>query len=276
MPADRSELHKLYALPENGRLLDETLDRMLETDYIISDLDHTVAYSPAAKIAYSFLNLVTRYDRFFSCGFWGWALPCFLDLAWDYATGGQDAEERQWKRFHDRFLTDPEELDLQTRLHVSQAKSSAFPGLLDFYQLFPHAKKAMVTRNIPQIARAYASVYGYDLVVANAYDQERSIDEALDAFPERRNVLFKGDAKSDENLLRILKSKQKQGRIDNLVSINVLRRLSRPHPDFDITIPRNYEGIVGLLLLHKFNNTSNQSNERCPIIYRLKTPRYTA
>jgi len=220
--------------------LESIIDRMERTDLIISDLDDTDTYSPAKRIAYSYL---ARPDKLSSPKFWTWAIPCFFDLM----INGQDAEEGQWKKFRESFLSDPEELNYQVMNHLGHAKSRAFPGLLDFYDNFPSAKKAYISRNIPEIAEAYGAVYGFDKIVSNAFDREEAVRSVLDEFPNKRNVLFKGDAKSDEDILRILKEYKSSGRINSLVSINVANGWRRIHPDFDLTINRDYTALVEIL-----------------------------
>lgn len=220
--------------------LETIIDRMEHTDLIISDLDDTDTYSPAKRIAYSYL---TRLDKLSSPTFWKWAIPCFFDLM----MRGQDAEEGQWKRFREIFLSDNEELNYQIMNHLGHAKKRAFPGLLDFYDNFPGAKKAYISRNIPEIAEAYGAVYGFDKIVSNAFDREEAVRLVLDEFPNKRNVLFKGDAKSDEDILRILNGYEKSGRINSLVSINVANGWRRIHPDFDLTINRDYTALVEIL-----------------------------
>ena len=220
--------------------LESIIDWMERTDLIISDLDDTDTYSPAKRIAYSYL---TRLDKLSSPSFWRWAISCFFDLM----LHGHGAEEGQWRKFRATFLSDPEELNYQTMNHLGHAKSMAFPGLLDFYDNFPDAKKAYISRNIPEIAESYGAVYGFDKIVSNAFDRESAVRSVLDAFPHKRNVLFKGDAKSDEDILRILKGYKDSGRIHSLVSINVAYGWRRIHPDFDLTINRDYTALVDIL-----------------------------
>lgn len=233
-----SHLQSTPALAHEGASLEAVVQRICRIDQVVSDLDDTLAPSPAKAIAYSFLG-----RKLFSPTFWRWAIPCFLDLR----LHGHAAEEAQWHAFRKQFLTQ-QEIAFQVSWYERNARRTLFPGVEAFYHHFPYAKKALVSRNLAGITSTYARALEFDLARPESYDDEQAIADVLRWFPDRRRVLFIGDGERDDRLLSILNRYSSTGRLQDVVSISIAGRHPRsPRAGYDLTLGRDYTPLNSLL-----------------------------
>ena len=89
--------------------------------------------------------------------------------------------------------------------------------------------------------------YGFDLAIGEAYPPRNSLDRILAAFPNNRNVLFKGDSSTDEQTLDSLYRYHSEGRIISLTSVHTAGPFSKDRALFDISISRDYRPLVTIM-----------------------------
>jgi hypothetical protein len=218
----------------------EIVSRILTANICVSDLDDTDALSPAKRIGFDFKHF-GKYPSY-----WSWILTSGLN----YLFNGKNAESQSWRNFLEKYLRNPQELERIAQIFNPAAiNESLFPGVIQFYQsLSLSCSKVYVTRNIGEIASAYALELGIDQLYSETYDKRKVLENLVNSNPQCRRWIVKGDSDEDTEMLDYLRFKKKNRKIDDVVGIKVAK--SKPDPDYDLTLFRDYRGLVELI--HKY------------------------
>src|SRR3989344_4423125 len=157
------------------------------------DLDDNHADSPAKKIAK--LALGTNH---FSPRYVGWC----AQTAWKLVQKGKAAESETWRDYVNSFLRSEGALEeVRRRFTPESARESLYSGVEDFCRLVSGAERFYVTRNIAEIAEAYAGALGFNGFFPELDNKERVVEEYV-----RRNshvVRFGVDSDSEEDAAMI-------------------------------------------------------------------------
>ncbi len=219
------------------------VERLQRADILVTDLDDTLAPSPAKAIAKHNLK---RSKHFLNPSYWAW---CFKSAAKLFSEG-KGAESMLWKDYLERFLHEPEEVAyLQKRYTAEFAAQTAYPYTDLFFHSLPlDMVKVCVTRNIREVGEAYQKALGIDRVVSEAFDKELAIEDLVEVeYAEWTRYILMGDSEEDERMLVRLKEMEKAGLVDEVTSIYVASSPSNLNPHFDVNIGRDYFGLAMLL-----------------------------
>ena len=210
------------------------IDRIKKIDICVSDLDYTDATSPATAI-------VTDISHFFSKpGYIHWAIK----TAFGKILNGQLADSKYWSEFIELFLRESSELDyIKCKFTEERIRKSLLPRVEEFYRNLPSKSyKVYITRNIKELADAYAKMLDLNLVIAEAFNKWKEVEKLFPEYGRYKNWLIKGDSEEDVEVLDFLKLKKRKHHIDDVVGIYVCGHSY--NPNFDINIPQDYTGLV--------------------------------
>jgi len=221
----------------NPRYEQNLINRIINAQVCVSDLDDTDALSPAKKIGLDFGHFGKHF------GYWSWIFKTGID----YLSLGKNAESQSWKGFVERFLRNPQELQrIVDSLNPTQINSSLFSGVKEFYHgLSPQCYTAYITRNIQEVTSAYAKFLGISETFSEAYDKRRVLENLVDSNPQHRRWIIKGDSDEDKEMLEYLRFKQKNHDIESVVGIKVDK--SKPDQNYDLTLFRDYRDLVRMM-----------------------------
>ncbi len=229
----------------NGDFRAEHLhSRIIGSEVLITDLDDSIAQSPARIIAH------THSWRKFpgTPEYWFWVAKYLLKYLGDYP----GIESSAWKEYVERFLRTPEERMSAGEYFAPDFVSKLlYPGVRDFYSILPESmNKSCVTRNVEEVALRFTRPLGMNSVVAEAFYKPAIVELMVKTAPWRKKYLLVGDSVDDEEALDVLKSIKKKGFIDFVFSIWVCKSPNDANEEFDISIGRNYSGLVEILKAH--------------------------
>lgn len=233
-------------LTNHGLIEQDLVRRILNSDILISDLDDTVAPSPAETVVLDyFKNPKNVYDMRF--------LEWFFISLYNFVKKGVLAKPEIWKNFVKLFLSDSKELEMLRQIYTPEfAKSTLYRGVLEFYSLLPETMiKIYITENIKVIADAYRQAAGFDEVICEPSNKAQSIDEVLEKYAKRRSFVLVSDF-DDLSMFNRLSDLRREGRIRELTSINVVHFPYNFLPydskrRFDVNIRPDYVGLVTLI-----------------------------
>ncbi len=213
---------------------EELVVRIKTADICISDLDYTDANSPAKNLAADFFH-------FWSKDYARWALSTAKRKISPLER--QRADSESWSEFIDSFLKKEEELEyVKQRFSEAQVKKSLYPGVEEFYQSISGALKVYLTRNIPEVADAYARELGINVIIAEAFDKTEAIENYFLNNWNLKRWVVKGDSEEDAEVLDFLEYQKRRRKIDDVVGIYVCG--DSYNSKFDINIPQDYRGLV--------------------------------
>ena len=214
--------------------------RLKNADLLISDIDDTDAPSPAKLMAYySLLNP----KFFFNLKFQSWCLFTVKNLL----SKGKRAEGKVWRAFIDKFLNDSQRLNFYLKkFNISYIESLQYPGVKEFYEMIPRAKKVYITRNIKEIAVLFQKINKFDDILCKQFNKIQAVTSVLKKAPDVQNIILKGDSEEDLELLEYLRDLVDKRKISNVLGIYVVPSIRRINLNFDINISRNYLGICQL------------------------------
>lgn len=221
----------------SGQDSSELVKRILATDICVSDLDDTDAESPAKIVAKDFRHYGIN------PAYWYWLVKAGINHSLD----GKRSESDSWKEFAKRFLRNKDELERVKNIFTPEkVRSTLYPGVEEFYDLLPReAIKAYVTRNIQEIALAYADILGITAIWPKQYDKFETIKQIFEKSRTKKRWLVKGDSEEDLEMLSFLKFQKVHGKIDDVIGIYVTDE--KLNPKFDVNLFRDYTGLVRLM-----------------------------
>lgn len=213
--------------------LEIILKKIKEAEVCLSDLDDTDAHSPARMVA----TQLFHYGN--NSRYWRW-LASSLQLR---LRQGKSHESESWKTFVKEFLSTSEERERLKELFTpSLVSRTLFTGVAEFYQNLT-AQKIYLTRNVLEIAQAYADFLGVDKVYAERFDKSGAMEDIFSSHPQRRWVV-KGDSPEDEEVIRFLSFQKSRKKIDYVVGIYVSDSPRNQNSCFTLNIPCDYRGLV--------------------------------
>lgn len=220
--------------------------RIRSSQICISDLDDTIAPSPAKRLAYQRLFS----PKAFHPKFIGWSFQTAAKLL--TATSRSQAEETAFLRYVQLFLRDEKELErIQRQFTPDYAQSTIFPGVAEFYRALPAGIETVdITKNIAVIAQAYQQVLGLKRLYCEVQSKPDQINNLLLEHPERRRVIIFDDcygAGEAEQVLDSLTTFKKAGMLEDVVSCLVTNSPEKINERFTINIPPDYRGLVSVL-----------------------------
>ena len=211
--------------------------RIRSTDIILSDLDKTDAY-PGREVALSFL---TNGRNILDRKFWNWAGTAGYLLYLE----GKQAYNNVVLSFANLFVKTPSELTrIRKKYQESYVLTTFYPAVLDFYSAFPKALKIYVTRNIKEIATAYAAGAHFNYAMPEQYDKKSAVDIIHQEFPDKKQYLVRGDTIEDQAMAQRLKEIKDDKSIDDVVYINVAFNKRNMNQIADINTSRNQTALA--------------------------------
>ncbi|MBI4139995.1 hypothetical protein HY483_03460 [Candidatus Woesearchaeota archaeon] len=233
---------KNFWVIDNGGFSDANLySRIVESEVLITDLDESIAQSPARIIAQT--HSLRKFPG--TLEYWCWVAKYLFK----YLGGDSNIESSAWKEYVSKFLRTPEERRSAGEYFTTDIVSKIlYPGVRDFYCVLPESmKKSCVTRNIEEVALQFTRPLGINSVVAEAFYKSTIVELMIKAAPWRKRYLLIGDSSEDEEALDVLRSIKKKGFIDFVLSIWVCKSPDDANKEFDISIGRNYSGLVEII-----------------------------
>ena len=235
---------------QDGVSREELRERILQCDVSLTDLDDTLAPSPAERLAFNYLFG----ERGANPKFLAWAMTTGLKLAagklgW---TDLGDIKSEQWSRFVDKFLDSQESKKIKARFTPEYAAGTLFPGVKELYSSLIErgVYKIGFTRNITEIARAYQQVLELDLLSCRTPSKGNMILQVTYLHPELSRYLVFDDlygGKDAKGILNVLEKAKRDERIEDVVSCQVRKSPRKLDDRFTVNIGRDYSGLVSLI-----------------------------
>ena len=160
------------------------------------DLDDNHAPSPAKKIAKRAIGTSHFSPRYLQwCG----------STAFKLVRSGKSVESEAWKEYVDRFLRNEDALAEVQRLFTPEySRQSLYPGVEEFCGLVSDAQRFYVTRNIAEVASAYASILNFDGFFPESYNKEKVVEKYLKRNPHVQKYGVEGDSEEDGVMVDVL------------------------------------------------------------------------
>ncbi len=159
-----------------------------QANLFIGDTDDSDCKSPAKVVAFDPKNFI-RYGPAY--------LEWFVGTIFHGMIKGKLAQSDRWYLFVEKFLSDPKRREeLSQKFTKEYAKSMLFEGVVEFYQLLPHAIKTRITRNIPEIVNTFAEILNTDEMYTYIKNKEDVTKEVLRKYTPT-TVIVKGDSEED-------------------------------------------------------------------------------
>ena len=199
------------------------------------DLDDNHAPSPAKRIAYNQVG-----TSFFDPRFINWALRSGLPAKLD-----KGKESQAWEKYVDSFLQSDAAVEEIKRIFDSKSvRKSLYSGVQDFVHHVSDVPGFYVTRNIAEVAGAYASVLALDGVFETADDKGKIVEKYLQEHPSIQMIGVDGDSQEDAEMVEVAKFY----RVD-VVSFYSMDRpeKSRMNPLFDYAVSKERTTLVKIL-----------------------------
>jgi hypothetical protein len=215
---------------ENKRTLN---DKLKSVDMWFMDLDDNHAPSPAKIIA--------------KRG-WGVRKREFLTyLLWCLGTGSalldgqKGAESKRWKKYVGEFLQDEEaRIKVGDLFTPEVVQKSLYPGVEEFCR--GRGFRTYVTRNISEVAAAYARFLDFGNMITEAYDKGKAIENFLVEKPWIKKVGIEGDSEEDGEMISVAKRRGLE-----IVSIYSMDKPGEMDSRFDYAVSKSRMGLLGML-----------------------------
>src|SRR3989344_793133 len=199
------------------------------------DLDDNHADSPAKKIAK--LAMGTSH---FSPRYLGWC----TQTAWKLARKGKAAESETWRDYVKSFLRSEEALEqVRERFTLESARESLYSGVEDFCGLVAEAERFYVTRNIAEVAKAYASALSLNGFFPESDNKEKVVEEYVKRNQHVVRFGIDGDSEEDAGMIDVLRFYDKE--VLGFYSMD--KPNGEIHPKFDVSVSKDRSGLVRLL-----------------------------
>lgn len=199
------------------------------------DLDDNHADSPAKNIAKQAIG-----TSHFSPSYVRWC----VDTAWKLARNGKAAESETWRNYVNTFLRSEEALEeVRKRFTPESVRKSLYSGVENLCRLVSGAERFYVTRNIAEVAGAYASALGFNGFFPESDRKERIVEEYAKRNPHIVRFGVDGDSEEDAVMVDVLRFYDKE--VLGFYSID------KPNGEiplkFDVSVSKDRRGLVGLL-----------------------------
>jgi len=216
---------------EARRLLRERIQR---AQVWFFDLDDNHAYSPAKTIAKNATG-----TSYLSPTYLLWCMT----TAWALFREGKNAECRTWEKYITTFLQDT---DVRRRIREQwspeMVQQSLYPGVQDFCSEVSHAWRLYVTRNIEEVAEAFAEALDFEKYVAEAGAKERIVEHFVREHPGFDSYGVEGDSECDGMMAEVLRFYNK-----DVIAICSMDKPREPVRMFDVSVSKNRQGLVDIL-----------------------------
>lgn len=167
----------------------------------LCDLDDNHAPSPAKAMAKRAMG-----TSYFSPKYLAWAASTGIALA----AKGKEAETEMWQKYVDLFLRDREALaEIENFFDQERVKQSLYQGVEEFFRLLP-VPRYYVTRNIAEVARAYAAFLEFRGSIAEAVNKEKAVEKIVRESPFIDIYGVDGDSEEDGVMIDVLKHYRKE------------------------------------------------------------------
>jgi len=240
---------RIYWINPNLKL-NEHANRISFIDLLVSDLDDTIAPCTAKEIVLE--KIVKQPYNLFN--------PKMLDACASYIFNGfkDKAKSIAWQKYKRYFLNTNEERSKISQKYTEEyAKSTLFPGFLDFLSLLPeNTVKIYLTGNISEIIEGYIKATGFNEAISDQFNKEKGIKKVTKRYPNKKRILFSANDPEDEAALDFLKYKKTKGEIEYVYSLYVTKSPNRINERYDINIAQIYTGLNEL-----FRNVKNHPSK---------------
>ncbi len=221
-------------VPDNHSNGISGLQNLEQIEVHFSDFDDTHAYSPAKIVARRALG-TNHLNPFFI----NWCLQVGMEKSF----GNGDVDSKLWKKYVDLFLQTPAaRREVKNYFTPTIVSHTLFPGVQQFAARLSHADSAYVTRNINEVADAYAQFLGFNSVYANSYDKAAVVQGYVRRNPCLNNFLIEGDSREDGEMIEALRQLNR-----NVVSIQVMSRPGEMDPRFTYATSRDRTSLLELM-----------------------------
>lgn len=198
------------------------------------DLDDNHAYSPAKIIAKQATG-----TSYVSPTYLLWCMT----TAWALLTDGKGAECRTWEKYIATFLYDADTRNkLREQWSPDVVSKSLYPGVQDFCREVSHAWRLYVTRNIAEVAEAFAETLHFTGYVPEAGAKEHVVERFVRQHPGFDVYGVEGDSECDGAMADVLRFYNKE-----VIAICSMDKPREPARVFDVSVSKNRKGLVDLL-----------------------------
>ena len=210
-------------------------DRTKAAQVWFFDLDDNHADAPARKIVMKMVG-----TNAFDPKFIWWVLTRGFPARFN-----KNGESRAFRQYLNSFLRSKEALQRVKALYTRDiARQSLYPGVMDFCDLFPNAKKFYITRNIAEVADVFNEVLSFDGFFPEAYDKGKVIERYLNKNQDVKDIGIDGDSREDAEMIRVARSFGKS--VVSFYSMEKLRD-TKMNKDFDYAVSKDRRGLVEIL-----------------------------
>ena len=225
-----------------------TLEKLVNSDVVISDFDGTDVKSPLKNASLDFCskprNLIHN-PRLF---------PWAIEASMKRILFGKDAESGLWRKFSEIIEKDLPTLISGVRDGFDSNGASIdryfLPGVKDFYSLFPDSENFYASRNFEDILHLFAERIGVpdENVYAELDDKSFALKDVIERRYEKGIhggiYVLRGDSKSDDEMLDVAEFFKKHDYIDDYIGIAVGNSIHSINPNVDIITPSNQTQLV--------------------------------
>ncbi|MAF99529.1 MAG: hypothetical protein CMH61_02855 [Nanoarchaeota archaeon] len=198
------------------------------------DLDDNHARSPAKSIVRQAIGTDHLSPRYLS-----WAMRTLSELV----RNGKAAESQAWEQYVDSFLqTERAKREIEFLVQPKVMNQALYTGVKDFCREVRSSTKFYITRNIAQVANAYATYLGLDGAVAEVNDKGRQAELMVLGHPFVEHFGVSGD--SDEDVAMV---EEIQVMDQNVISLYSMAKPGDIHPTFDYGVSKDLTALVELL-----------------------------
>lgn len=217
-------------------------NKFLDVQVWFADLDDSDARSPGKKLV---KKAVGAKGRWLNPHYLCWVMGTAKALA----EHGKRAESECWADYVNQFLRNEDVLTRIKELFTpKEVKGSLYPGVEEFYSLLP-ADKFYVTKNIEEVARAYANVLGFAGFFSEVEDKSRLVENFILDRPGILRYGVSGDSLEDEQMVDVLNFYYRKRKIDQPTTLYRADKPTREkmNPRFQVQIGKDRSGLVELL-----------------------------
>lgn len=209
--------------------------QMHHADVWFFDLDDNHAPSPAKAIAKRAVG-----THYLSPQYILWC----AGTAFALATKGKAAESERWTRYVNRFLRKEDALQrIREMFSPEQVVPMLYPGVADYVRALQHKHCFYVTRNIAEVADAFAQVLGIPHSFPETMKKEHIVENFVAQHHETLHFGVDGDSDEDAAMIDILRHHKKY--VVGVYSMD--SKYGHLNQLFDIATSKDRTTLVGLL-----------------------------
>ena len=218
-----------------SRLDKETIiDRLQRSDLLVTDLDGTLASSPAKMVMRS--TLTSSHASFPLVAKW------ISDSVRAIAKNKVPVKTAIWQSYVDHFLTTDEHKEYVTSLFTPEViEGSVIPGVKEFLAKV-RCEKTICTRSTWPIAQHYCNYLTIGSAWTKSFNKKQRIETIVHY---QKRIILMGDSKEDEEALDVLRHYESTGKIEYALGIYVTK--DKVNSAFDVNVFRDYTPLADLL-----------------------------